>query len=191
MVPPAASSALRILFSPRTYYARPDTTPASYILLYVLFASLLIGCAASVASTNRITLPLALGLSAGWMFVPLTQVLVALVIVAAARAPRIGGLRAVALLLRGHAAWSLFLIAASGVVALGGYPAYRVMTFAAIVPLLLTLRIVYGFSREVLDDGARGAMARALAHQALTWAVAALYLEKAVGLLPRIQGWLS
>lgn len=96
-----------------------------------------------------------------------------------------------ALLLRGHAPWSLFLIAAGGVVALGGYPAYRVMTFAAIVPVLLTLRIVHAFAREVLGDGPRGAVVRALAHQAATWLVAAVYLDKAVGLLPRIQGWLS
>lgn len=181
---------LRILLSPRAYYRRPEPPSPIYIVAYVLFVSLLVGCAASVASTNRITLSLALVLSVSGMFVPVTQVLVAFVIVASARAPRIGGMRAVALLLRGHAPWSLFLIGASGIVALGGYPAYKVMTFAAIVPLLLTLRIVYAFSREVLDDGARGAVVRTLAHQALTWLMAAVYLEKAVGLLPRIQGWL-
>ncbi len=152
---------------------------------------MLIGCAASVAATNRITPGLALGLAASWMFVPLTQVLIATLIVATARAPRIRGTRAVALLLRGHAPWSLFLIVSAGIVSVGGYPAYRVMTAAAIVPLLLTLRIVHAFAREVLDDGARGAVVRALVHQALTWVVAAAYLDKAVGLVPRIQGWLS
>lgn len=125
------------------------------------------------------------------MFVPLTQVLVAALVVATARAPRVGGNRAVALLLRGHAPWSLFLIVAAAIVAVGGYPAYRVMTVAAVVPLLLTIRIVHAFSREVLGDGARVAMFRALAHQALTWFVAAVYLDKAVGLTPRILAWLS
>jgi hypothetical protein len=144
-----------------------------------------------VASTNRITLPLAFGLALSWMFVPLTQVVIAALVVASARAPRIGRARALALLLRGHAPWSLFLIGAAGTVAIGGYPAYQVMTFAAIVPLLLTLRIVHAFSREVLGDGVRGAVVRTIAHQALTWLVAAVYLDKAVGLLPRIQGWLS
>jgi hypothetical protein len=189
--PRVPSVPLRLLLAPRTYYRRPDPPRPFYIVSYVLFTSLLIGCAASVASTNRITLPLALGLAVSWMFVPLTQVLIAAIVVATARAPRIGGTRAIALLLRGHAPWSLFLVGASAIVAIGGYPAYRVMTFAAIVPLLLTLRIVHAFAREVLDDGARGAVARALAHQALTWFVAAVYLDKAVGLVPRIQGWLS
>lgn len=125
------------------------------------------------------------------MFVPVTQVAIAAIVVAAARAPRIGGVRAVALLLRGHAPWSLFLIGAAGVVALGGYPAYRVMTFAAIVPLLLTVRIVHAFAREVLGDGPRAAILRTLFHQGVTWLIAAAYLNNAVGLLPRIQGWLS
>lgn len=191
MVPHGPSVPLAILLTPRAYYRRPGPSAPFYIVLYVLFVSLLIGCAASVAATNRITLPLAFSLSLAWMFVPLTQVLIAAIVVASARAPRIGGLRAVALLLRGHAPWSLFLLLAAGIVALGGYPAYRVMTFAAIVPVLLTLRVVHAFAREVLDDGARGAVVRALAHQALTWLVAAVYLDKAVGLLPRIQGWLS
>lgn len=191
MVPSVPSVPLRLLLAPRAFYRRPEPSPPFYIVLYVLFVSLLIGCAASVAATNRITLPLALGLALSWMFVPLTQVLVAALIVATARAPRIGGNRAVALLLRGHAPWSLFLILAAGIVAVGGYPAYRVMTIAAIVPLLLTLRIVHAFAREVLGDGARGAMVRAAVHQALTWLVAAVYLDKAVGLTPRILGWLS
>lgn len=191
MVPQVPSVPLRILFSPGACYRHPDPPGPFYIVSYVLFTSLLIGCAASVASTNRITLSLAVGLSLSWMFVPVTQVLVALLLVATARAPRVGGLPAVALLLRGHAPWSLFLLVSAGVVALGGYPAYRVMTFAAIVPLLLTLRVVHAFSREVLGDGARMAVARALAHQALTWLIAAVYLDKAVGLLPRIQGWLT
>jgi hypothetical protein len=43
----------------------------------------------------------------------------------------------------------------------------------------------------VLHTSPRGAIARTLAHQALTWLVALLYLEKAVGLVPRIHGWLS
>lgn len=191
MVPRVPSVPLTILLTPRAYYRRPDPPAPVYIIAYVLLASLLIGCAASVASTNRITLSLAVGLSLSWMFVPLTQVLIAAVIVATARAPRMGGLRAVALLLRGHAPWSLFLLLAAGIVALGGYPAYRVMTVVAIVPMLLTLRIVHAFSREVLDAGARGAVVRAVAHQGLTWLVAAVYLDKAVGLTPRVQGWLS
>ena len=158
--------------------------------------SVLIACAASVASTGRVTVPMLVSLTLGWMFVPLTQVLIGAALVASARSPRDGGNGALALLLRGHAPWSLFLLAASGAIAAAavsgrGYDVYRVATFAAIVPLLLTLRVVHAFSMEVLRTTARGALVRALAHQGLTYLVAAAYLDRAVSLVPRIQGWLS
>lgn len=157
---------------------------------------MLIAAAAGTAATGRITLSMLLSLTLGWMFVPLTQVLIGAALVASARAPRDGGNGALALLLRGHAPWSLYLLAASVAIAASavfghGYDAYRIMTFAAIVPLLLTLRIVHAFSVEVLRTSARGALLRALAHQGVTWLVAAAYLDRAVSLLPRIQGWLS
>ena len=162
----------------------------------MLFVSVLIACTASVASTGRVTLPMIASLTIGWMFVPLTQVLIGAALVATARSPRDGGKGALALLLRGHAPWSLFLIAASGAIAAAavfgrGYPVYRIATFGAIVPLLLTLRIVHAFSIEVLRTSARGAVVRAVAHQGLTYLVAAAYLDRAVSLVPRIQGWLS
>ena len=157
---------------------------------------MLIACAGSVASTGRVTMSLVASLTVSWMFVPLTQLLIGAALVATAPAPRGRGNGALTLLLRGHAPWSLFLLAASGAIAAAavfgrGYEAYRVMTFAAIVPLLLTLRIVHAFSLEVLQASPRGAIARAAGHQGLTWLVAAAYLDRAVSLVPRIQGWLS
>ena len=157
---------------------------------------MLIACAGSAASTGRVTMSLVASLTISWMFVPLTQVLIGAALVATARAPRHRGHAALVLLLRGHAPWSLFLLVASAAIAAAavferGYDVYRVMTFAAIIPLLLTLRIVHAFSVEVLQASRRGAIARALGHQGLTWLVAAVYLDRAVSLVPRIQGWLS
>jgi hypothetical protein len=157
---------------------------------------MLIACAASAASTGRVTMSLVASLTLSWMFVPLTQVLIGALLVAAAPAPRHRGGAALALLLRGHAPWSLFLLAASGAIAAAaifgrGYDAYRVAVYVGIVPILLTLRIVHAFAIEVLGATPRRAAALALGHQALTWFVAALYLDRAVSLVPRIQGWLS
>lgn len=115
------------------------------------------------------------------MFVPVLHVLIA----RAVAGRRGDGLLAM------HAPWSLWLIAASMATGLAGYAAYFWMLLLALVPLAMTLRIVYLFCRRELGDAPRRALIRTLAHQAATWLVAAIYLDRAVGLVPRIVGWLS
>jgi hypothetical protein len=151
----------------------------------------LIAGAASVSATGRVTVSLLASLAISWMFVPLLHVLIAAALVASARAPRLGGNRAVALLLMGHAPWSIWVLGAGVLCAAWGYPGYRVAMWLALVPLVLTVRILHAFCLEVLGASPRGAVVRTIAHQAITWSIAAVYLEKAVSLIPRVQGWLS
>ena len=150
-------------------------------LRYIVFLSLLIGACASFSATGRITPRLILSLAVAWCWVPVVQVLVAR-LVAGRRAD---------ILLSAHAPWSLWLIAASAATGLFGFGAYGWMVLAALVPIGLTLRIVYVFCREVLHLAPRAALARTAVHQGVTWLIAAIYLDRAVSLWPRIVGFLS
>lgn len=162
----------------------------SYIPVYVVFYSLLIGACASYSATQRITLSLLFSLGASWMFVPVLHVITAagLVWLSRARVPR-GS--AIAQLLAKHAPWSLWLLAASAMTGTFGWPVYHWMVAAALIPIALTLRIVHAFCVDVLGARGRRAIVLTLAHQAITWLVAAIYLDRAVSLVPRIIGWLS
>lgn len=179
------------MLAPRAAYARPAQVTRAYILYYVLFLSLLIAAAGSVSATGRVTLSLLASLAVSWMFVPLLHVLVGAALVASARGTGVRGARALTLLLMGHAPWSIWVLGAGVLGATCGYAGYRAALLLALVPMLLTLRIVHAFCLEVLRTSSRGALARTIAHQAVTWLVALFYLEKAVGLVPRIHGWLS
>lgn len=125
------------------------------------------------------------------MFVPLLHVLTATALVASAARGRVRGAPAIALLLKGHAPWSLWLLTAGAVVAAGGYDLYHEALLLAPAAIVLTMRIVYAFCREVLAVPRRRALGLTAAHQAVTWLVAAIYLDRAVSLIPRMQGWLQ
>ena len=163
-------------------------SPAREILSYILFVSVLIAACAGVSATGRLTLSLLASLSASWMFVPVLHVVVAAAIVLPARDKRASAGRAVAALLRQHAPWSVWLIVACAMTTAGGYGLYHEAVLLALVPLAMTLRLVRAFCLDVLGDSPRGAIARTLAHQALTWGFALVYLDRAVGVLPRLQG---
>ncbi|HUF22647.1 MAG TPA: hypothetical protein VMN81_00865 [Vicinamibacterales bacterium] len=189
------------MLAPRAAYlsavasAKADAGPiearGSYILQYVFFISLLVAGAASVSATGRVTLSMLVSLGISWMFLPLLHVLAAAALVASAPRPAAGGNRAVALLLMGHAPWSIWILLAAAMAAAFGYHAWHPMLFAALVPIALTFRIVHAFCLEVLRTSPRGAIACTLLHQSVTGLVGVVYLEKTVGLVPRIYGWLS
>lgn len=169
------------MLAPRAAYARLAHAPRAYVLSYVLFMSLLIAACGAFSATGRITLSQLASLSIIWMFVPLLHVLIA----RAVMGPQAG------LFLMGHAPWSIWLILAALMTGSFGYAAYWWMLLAAALPVMLTFRIAHAFCIEVLGTARRGATVRALVHQAVTWLVAAIYLDRAVSLVPRIQGWLS
>lgn len=173
------------MLAPRAAFSASAATaakaPRRYVLFYIVLVSVLTGCAAAYSATGRVTLSLAASLTATWMFLPILHVLLARAVMR----------RRVGLFLMGHAPWSLWIIAAAAMTGSFGYAAYWWMLLLAIVPIALTLRIVYAFCLEVLGLAPRAALGRTIAHQAATWLVAAVYLDRAVGLVPRIQGLLS
>lgn len=150
-------------------------------LRYIVFISLLIGACASFSATGRITGTLMASLALAWCWVPVLHVVVA-------RA--VAGRRA-DILLSAHAPWSIWLIAASAGAGLFGFAAYGWMVWLALLPIAITARIVYVFCRDVLNLPPRPALRRTLLHQGITWFAAAIYLDRAVSLWPRILGmWL-
>lgn len=179
------------MIAPRAVYARAEVAAAFYIPGYVLLFSVLIGAAASVAATGRITAGLLASLALSWIFVPVLHVVIAAGLVASSAGARGRRTRAVALLLMGHAPWSLWMLCAAAMVAAGGYGLYHAALWLALAPIALTVRTLHAFCLEVLGTSRRGALLRTLAHQAVTWLFAAVYLDRAVSLVPRIQGWLS
>ena len=179
------------MLAPRAAYARGEAATSSYILSYVLFLSLLIAAAASVAATGRITAGLLLSLSASWMFVPLLHIVIGAGLVTSSATARVPRACAIAWLLRGHAPWSLWMLCAAVMIGIGGYRFYSVALWLALIPIALTIRIVHAFCLEILQTSRRGAVIRTLGHQAATWLVAAVYLDRAVSLVPRVIQWLS
>jgi hypothetical protein len=178
------------MLAPRAAYAsaaaagKADALRASspgYVLFYIVFVSVLAGACASFSATGRITLSQMATLSLTWMFVPLLQVLVARLVLG----------RPVAPVLIGHAPWSIWIIAAAAMKGTLGYAAYWWMLLAAVVPLLLTIRIIHAYCIDVRGFPPRVAWRRTAIHQGITYLIAAIYLERAVSLIPRIQGWLS
>lgn len=185
-----ASAELEIARAPRPAYARLTAPPATYLFHYLILASLIIGAAAAISATGALTLELLVSLSLTWMFFPLAHVLIALAVTGGAAGRRTSRARAAAWLLQGHVPWSIWLLVSALMLALGGYAAYRPVLWLAIVPFVLTARILYAFGREVLALDARQAAWRVVAHQTLTWLAAAVYIDKAVGLMPRLMAWL-
>ena len=152
--------------------------PRGYVLFYLVFLSLLVGACAAFSATGRITATQLLTLSITWSFLPILHVLIARMVMG----------KQLALFLTGHAPWSLWLIAAASMTGSFGFAAYWWMLLLAVVPGVLTLRIVFAYCVEVLGLDGRAAIRRTLVHQAITWLIALIYLERAVSLIPRIQG---
>ncbi|MDQ3069174.1 MAG: hypothetical protein M3R55_05535 [Acidobacteriota bacterium] len=174
------------MLGPRRAYARLEPPSPYYIAGYIAWFAATLAVAGAVSATARVTVPLVVSLAASWMFVPVVHVLVGALIVRSAAAPRVPRSRALAMLLMGHAPWTLWLLTASMLTAIGGYALYPVAVALAFVPLVLTARIVQAFCLDVLGVTWRGALWRTAAHQGITWIIAAIYAEKAVGLLARL-----
>lgn len=138
---------------------------------------LTIACAAAVAATGRVTLPLLLSMVTAWAL-PLVgvQVALALLVIGRPAARTVGLARGLDLFFATHGPWSLWLLAfAAWAIATSpiGQPV-RTAQFTAIVPLAWTARLIYVFHREVLRCDARAALRRTALHQALTWGIAAV-----------------
>jgi hypothetical protein len=153
--------------------------------------ALVLGVAAAMGATGRVTPALLLSTVVCWSFVVVLQMVIALLLIAGPARRTVGIARALDLFFAGHAPWSLWMLA---VVAWAPSPVGRPLLpalLAALVPLVLTPRIVSAFFQEVLEMDPRDAMTRAAAHQALTWSTFVILYGTAVQLVPRVIEWLA
>jgi hypothetical protein len=106
-----------------------------------------------------------------WSYIVLLQLAIALPLIAPAARRRVGLARGVDLFFAGHAPWSLFTLSVAVVVpTAAGRPVWPLLVMA-LVPIVLTPRIVHAYFREVLDCDRGSALRRTLVHQAATWTV--------------------
>jgi hypothetical protein len=189
------SPEILLMVAPRRAYAslarRTGRVTVLTPLRRPLLVTLVLGVSAAMAATGRVTPALLLSTTLCWSFVVIVQAAIALPLIAGPARRTVGLARALDLFFAGHAPWSLWMLA---VLAWAPSPTGRPLTpalVAAIVPIILTPRIVSAFFQEVLELDPRHAMSRAAAQQALTWLTFVLLYGTAVQLLPRVLEWLA
>jgi hypothetical protein len=184
------SAELRLIASPRVTYARLARERQRIGPLIALrrpaLVTAVIGAATAIGATRHITPLLLLSTTACWMFVVLLQLAVALPLVARPAQRTVGVPRAIDLFFASHAPWSLWLLAAA---AWGptqiGRPLLPLLILA-LLPVLMTPRMVAAFFREVLELDPREAVLRTMVQQAATWGIPLSLFAVAVSLWPRI-----
>lgn len=169
------SPELRLITAPRDTYAALARAPTRLSAVTALrrpaTVTLVIGASMAMAATGRATPALVLSTTVTWSYIVLLQLAIALPLVAPAARRTVGVARAVDLFFTGHAPWSLFVLAVAAAQTLPlGWPT-RPVLWLALLPLILTARIVAAFFREVLAMDGRAAVRMMLAHQAITWTV--------------------
>lgn len=184
------SPELQLIVAPRDAYARLARIrsrggPLTAIRRPAL-AALVIGAAIAMAATAHVTPRLLLSTTLCWAFVVLLQVGIALPLIAGPSRRTVGLSRAIDLFFASHAPWSLWLLAAAvWAPSPLGRPLMPVLVSAP-VPLVLTIRMINAYFREVLELDPRDARARTILQQAATWGIPLVLYGTAVAAWPRI-----
>ena len=193
VAPPRTTDAVRLMLGPLSEYRRhlAESRAATWIdaLRTPALLALMLGVLMSVAATGRVTLSLVLSQTLYWSFVPILQSITATVFVASAPARPVNLARAVELLFKGHAPWSLWLIGVAVAQTLS--VDLDLLLASAVIPFAWTARILSVFAREVLGLPRGAALRRVLAHQAATVFLILLYVELATRLSVRMVGTLE
>jgi hypothetical protein len=189
------SPELRLIVAPRATYAALRRAPVAVSPLAALrrpaIAAVVLGVSVAIAASGRATPALVISTTITWSYVVLVQIAIALAVIAPAARRTIGLARALDLFFAGHAPWSLFLLGAAAITPLPpGWPA-RPLALLALVPFVLTLRIVAAFFVEVLAMERRTARRMTILHQGVTWTVFVAVNWLASAITPRIlELWL-
>ena len=182
------------MVAPAPTYARLARQPSPVgpitALRRPLLAAVVLGVSIAIGATGHVTPALVLSTTLCWAFVIVLQIAIALSLIAAPSRRTVGVPRALDLFFASHVPWSLWLLAAAAVPAPLGRPLTPLLLFA-LVPFVLTARMIAAFFREVLELGPRGAMTRTVAHQAITWTLFVVLYGSAVAIRPRILEWLG
>lgn len=189
------SSELRLIIAPRDTYARLARVPPAIgplgALRRPLVAAIALGVSVAIAATGHVTPWLVLSATVCWTLALAIQAAIAIALIAGPARRTVGLPRAFDLFFASHVPWSLWFLAAA---AWGPHPLGRPMTpllVAALVPLILTPRMIAAFFREVLEMDPRDARARTVAHQTVTWLAFIALAGWAIALPPRVVEWLG
>lgn len=149
--------------------------------------AIVLGAALSVMCTGIITPRLWLGSALCWAFVPALQALTALVFLRTRRLPLPAF---VEVLFRTHRPWTLWYLAVAGLLLVWPHVPPLWFELTALVPLVLTFRLLVALCVNVLGVDRKAAIRRVAAHQAATLLLIAFtqlpsLLPRAVGLLQR------
>ena len=185
---------LRLMVAPALTYARLARQPSPVgpitALRRPLLAAVVLGVAIAIAATGHVTPALVVSTTLCWALVIVLQIAIALILIAGPSRRTVGIPRALDLFFASHTPWSLWLLAAAVVPAPLGRPLAPLLPLA-VVPLVLTTRMIVAFFREVLQLDSRRALLRTVAHQAITWTLFGVLYGSAVALRPRILQWLG
>ena len=159
--------------------------PVMAIVGQMLLTALVLGTAAAVLGTGRVTVPLIVSTTLVWCWVPLVQLLTGLLLVRGAT-DRTSALTSYFATGR---YWSLWILAFAAVIALT--PAVWSVFFPAIatciVPIVATARSLMAWRQRVFGETRGAARRRIYLHQAITHAVLLLYVAWAIALWPRLM----
>ena len=156
-----------------------------------LLAAVVLGTSMAMSCTRHVTPALVFSTTLLLSIVIIGQVVIAIVVTSGNDVKAIGRARALDLFFASHAPWSLWLLAAAvWVPSTLGLPSAP-LWLAALVPMVLTPRIIAAYFREVHGFDRRRAVVRTIAHQALTWGVFIALFGAAVAIWPRILQLLS
>lgn len=185
---------LRLMVAPATTYARlaRDPSPVGPLtaLRRPMLAAVVLGTSIAIGATGHVTPALVLSTTVCWAFVIVLQIAIALPLIAAPARRTVGVARALDLLFASHVPWSLWLLAAAAVPAPLGRPLAPLLLFA-LIPLVLTVRMLAAFFREVLHMDPQRATTWTAVHQGITWGLFVLLYGVAVAIHPRIVEWLA
>jgi hypothetical protein len=145
------------------------------------------GVATGVSATGRVSWSLVLSGIVCWSFLAAIQCLTAAMLIGR-RGRSIGYWRAFELFFLGHAAWSLWLIAAGAYLLVAPEPVRReeLVILTAIVPLSWTAVLIFAYCREILRLDRKPAAMRTAVHQSLTVLIIVAYVAWAIQLWPRL-----
>ncbi len=181
---------LLLITHPAPTYAALATAPARVGAMRMFrrpaLVALVLGCAVAMAGTRHVTPVLVVSATACWSVLVVAQVVIALAVFASPASRTVGVACALDLFFASHVPWSLWMLA---VVVWAPVPGGRSLTpilVAALVPMVLTARMIAAFCREVLRMERRQAMARTATHQVVTWGLLVAVFGWAVALWPRI-----
>jgi hypothetical protein len=183
------STDLRLALAPAKTYrrlveSRADATWRAVLAPLVLSLAL-IGSFAAILAARRVTFGLVVTTTASWGFALLLQACLASALIASSRRRSVSGPRAFELLFRGHAPWSLWMLAVMALVIVWN-PSMGIETLlaSALLPFGWTAVILTAFCRTVLGTTADGALLRSTVHQACIIAIMLSYIAWAAG------GWM-